>query len=899
MELLSTKLFAPPARPDLVQRPQLIQKLDQGLLHARPLSLISAPAGYGKTTLVTSWLAERRSSPGALPDLSGCAWLSLDDDDNDLIRFAAYLTTALEEAGIIFPPEIQKGWEINPLPSAEKLVTVVLNSIKHHNNVNNYIIVLDDYHKIQTSKIHEALQYWLDHPPPNVHLVIVTREDPPLTLSRWRAGNRMTEIRAADLRFDRSEAATFLQKTMMLALPEKDVATLEQRTEGWVAGLQLAALALQASSTETDQHFAADFIADFGSTHHYIIDYLVEEVLRQQKYPVREFLRQTAVLDRLTPALCNAVTGRSDSQAMLTSLERRNLFLIPLDHEQRWYRYHHLFSESLRITLDDVDQAELHHRAALWYQSNGFTTAAVRHALATGDLNFAAETMEEVIQKASAWSRGQVARLTSWLEALPDHLLQKHPALCLHASRALYLTGDMNQAEKLLHQAEAGLSPKMNDIDSLTALATVYRAALSAIRGENLAETIAATTQLLQEPLAVDLHTAARTADTLGLAYELRGEVEAAERAYWHAGELAGKAGVRYLAINARCEAALMQIEQGCLTKAVHSCREALEAAENEDIPPTGLAWAILGKIAFERNELEKAKRFINKGIALSQAGGINDDLRYAYLFLAHYQQALADNDAALAAWQQADYILRGTSIPRLTSLSAAHRVRLDLAQGKHIQVFQWAQRYQEQKDNHTVEYQRDFEELTLARVLAETKEFSAALTILDTILASSQASGRLRTVIESQFIRARVLHALKRPDAAKEAVQTALAFAVSEGFSRLCHDEGAALRPFISEIRPEMAVELVDQLPDVYFQKQRKAGRAQFSKDLSEPLSNRELEILQLVAAGESNKEIAKKLVITVGTTKWHVHNIYEKLGISGRAEAVAYAFEHNLVDR
>lgn len=396
MALLTTKFYMPPLRSTLVTRQRLRQQLNEGLQHHRPLTLVSAPAGYGKTTLIAGWLQEVRAEEKPVP-APRIAWLSLDEDDDEPIRFFSYLGGALEEAGERLKRAGQKVQAAlqaaSQLPPVEGLVVDLLNEIGEETGEERLILVLDDYHKIRAPLIHEAIQLLVAYAPPRLHLVLVTREDPPLPLARWRVRGQMTEIRASDLRFTEEEATTFLNNTMGLALAAVDVAALEQRTEGWIAGLQLAAIALQS----TAQGDASNFIAAFSGSHHYVIDYLVEEVLRQQEEEVRAFLRETAILERLNASLCNAVTGRDDSQALLTRLERENLFLIPLDAQRQWYRYHHLLADSLRAGLDEPLEARLHQHASAWYENHGFPTAAVRHALATGDLPLAADVIERVI----------------------------------------------------------------------------------------------------------------------------------------------------------------------------------------------------------------------------------------------------------------------------------------------------------------------------------------------------------------------------------------------------------------------------------------------------------------------------------------------------------------------
>ncbi len=891
-DLLRTKFFAPSLRADLVARPRLLAQLEEGLRQRRPLTLISAPAGYGKTTLTVTWLQQHETQ--SVGPYFHVAWVSLDDDDDNPNRFFAYLAAAIQEAGVNWAPPNPHVWEFTDSPPVKTILTSLLNELNEFAEQASLILVLDDYHRIRSPVIHEALQFAVDHAPPNLHIILITREDPPLTLARWRARAQLTEIRAADLRFNSQEAAGFLAQTMALHLSADQIAALENRTEGWVAGLQLAALALKSTRPETGQSTEA-FITSFGGSHHYIIDYLMDEVLRRQDDTVRDFLRYTSVLERLCPSLCDAVTGHADGRERLTQLEHANAFLIPLDNQREWYRYHHLMADSLQAGLDPQTRDIAHRRAAQWFEAHDLHAEAVRHAFAAGDSILAADMLERAIQEVSTWSRGDVSRLTGWLDMLPDSILATRPTLSLHASRALYLSGQMERADVLLHQAEQSL----RDLDEggLKAVAMVYRAAVSAMRGEDPATAAAMMRRLLDRPETMNIHTAARAVDTLGLACELVGDVAAAEQAYRQAADLAQAASVAYLAINARCECALVQITRGQLDSAEAMCRLALDSTGEEALPPTGLAWSILGEIARERNDPATAEKLIPLGIEIARKGGIVDDLRHALLFLVRLRQAQGDWTAARTAWTEVDALLGAYNIPRLTDLSAAYRARLDLAQGYITSAGHWARHYQELRTSRADAYLREFEDLTLIRVLIAENKADEAMRWLRPLTTSAREAGRHRTVIEARILQAGILAGSDVP-AACVALGDALALAADAGFRQLFIDEGPSLSPLLAKTR-HIAPAFVDSL--ALPQPQAKADNLSDDTPTDlltrQSLSPRELDVLRLLAAGLSNQEIAATLVITVGTAKWHAHSIFEKLGARGRTQAVARAREQGLL--
>lgn len=828
-----------------------------------------------------------------IPPFHFC-WLTLDAADNDPTRFLRYVIAALQSA----LPEV--GREAAPLlevGAREEALAGLINELSAAGCP--LILTLDDYHVITHAEVEQLLSFLLDHLPANLHLIIASRSDPALPLARWRARGQLLELRARDLRFTETEAAAFLTQTMGLDLPPAWIAALEERTEGWIAGLQLAALSLQSHDDP------AAFIQAFSGSHRYVIDYLVDEVLRQQPPTIREFLVQTAILERLCGPLCDALLQAEDatapdalppSTAILQTLERANLFLIPLDDQRKWYRYHQLFADALRAQLEPPQEAALHRRAAEWFAAHDLPVEAVQHARATDDLAFIAAMIERAVQQPSAWSGGQLGILVSWLDALPDALLDERPALTLHVSRAFYLSGRIPQAEQLLERALRALQGREDDeARLLLAVADIYRGALAVIRGDARGAVQWVEAGLAQLPEAA-LHARARAFDTLGTAHQHLGDVRQAERYFLQAGALAEASGVAYLAINARCEAAQMQITQGHLTDAEATCHEALRVSSTP-IPPQGLAWTFLGEIARTRNELATAEQHLQQGLALAQQGGLTDDVVMALGFLAWVKQNQGDAEGARQLFAQFVRLVQTYQVPWLMQRAVAHQAQLDLVQGRLAAAAQWAREYEALRVAQPVAYTRDVEDLTLVRVLLAAGDTQRAHAVLADIAAQTEPGGRLRRMIEVKLLTALVLQREGRAAEALHALREAVAAAAPERWLRLFLDEGpvlAALLPHVRDAAPAFVDELLAALPPAPVTPPTAAAPTPLPLPIpGETLSERELEILRLLAEGHSNQEIGQILYIGVGTVKWYLTHLYDKLDVSNRTQAVARARE------
>ena len=874
--LLATKFHIPPRRGGLVARPLLLEKLDTGLQEGHKLTIVSAQAGYGKTTLVAEWLANLQSKIEHQKPL--ISWLSLDEVDNDPVRFMRYFLAAFQQSDKRLGAQALGMLEMPGLLPSPSLLDDLLNDLAAMGTP--FVLVLDDYHAITNPEIHAALEYFLNHQPAFMHLVLTTRADPPLPLGRLRARRQMTEIRTRDLRFTFDEARV-LFGLANLSLAEDALRTLDKRTEGWAAGLQLAALALQ------HQPAPASFIGDFRGSHRYVLDYLAGEVIHQQGDEIRAFLTQTSLLDRFNAELCNALTGRDDSQAIITRLEQSNLFIVPLDDERRWYRYHHLFADYLRSLLSKSEQASLHQKATAWHEANNLTTEAVRYALASGSHEFAAEVIERALELDSTWSEGDLTQLAAWLETLPPAIIHARPRLGVHTSHVLYLQGRFDQAEMQLTQVENLLHSQvvLPDADRLLAMIALYHGAIAAVRGDHQ-QTIALVSAA-QARIPRENHRAhARAFFSLGLAYEIAEQTAQAVENYLQSSAEARLAGILSLDMHGLCAAAQLQISQGRLNLAEKTCREAIQLAAGAPLPPLGLAWHILGAIALERNDLSSAEKYLRDGIALSRQGGLLDDLIVGLAALGRLHAYRGDLVEMQAVVDEVFSIIRAVALPRAELLAQAHLARFLLFLGQREAAARWSNDYQSIR----AEPRREFEELTLARMLLSSGELEPVPGILNPILERAAAAGRMQTYLEAMILLGLCHHARGETAAALEQLKKALELAAPEGYIRLFLDQGQPLLELLPRLR-SVAPGLVDSILNV---KPVPVESLLAPLDrLPDPLSEQEIRVLKLIVAGKSNTEIAAELVISVGTAKWHVHNILQKLGVNNRPQAIARARE------
>jgi LuxR family maltose regulon positive regulatory protein len=872
VSLLQTKLFVPPVRPELVLRPQLVERLNVG--PGQKLTLVSAPAGFGKTTLVAEWLrgAERP-----------VAWLSLDEEDNDPVRFFTYLLAALQTIDPDIGQAAQAMLQAPQPPPPEALLTSLINDVAA--TPRPFILVLDDYHLIHTLAIHQQIAFLLEHQPPQMHLVIGTREDPPLPLARLRARGQVADVRQADLRFTAEETADFLQRTMHLGLSSADVAALHRRTEGWIAGLQLVALSLQGRAD------ARRIVQSFTGSHRYVLDYLIEEVFQRQPASVQDFLLKTSILDRFTASLCDAVAARDDSREVLLALEHANLFIVPLDQSRHWYRYHHLFADLLRHRLEIESQHDvpsLHQRASRWYADNGFPADAIRHALAASDWEEAASLIVGV--SGDMLKRGEVVTLLGWYQALPDRVVFADPGLCLEISWPLILTEQIDTAEPYLARAEQvalehGITPLLSGV-------AIAKAHVARLRGDN-AQVIELSEQALALLPRDDLSARSIVAVNLGLAQWYRGGMAEAEQALLEAQRAGRGSGNEYTRWTAVLFLSRIQTARGQSRQAAESYRQMIE--QGGQLPIAGLAHYDLGRLSYEWNELSTAADYLQRGIDVVRRGGSVEFEVGGCAALAFVRQAQGDSAAAQAALQRADQLLENPGISPSTRLyTLASHVTVALGQGDLEAASRVVERFPRPEEAGSFP---DYLLLMLAqaRVLLAQGQRAAAATHLRALHEMASQAGWRSTATQARALQALAAPA---PEQALAFITEALTQAEPERYVRTFVDLGEPMAALLREAAVGgVTPDYTEKLRAAFGATEKPTPTPVVAQPLIEPLSERELDVLHLLADGQTNWEIAQVLCVSVNTVKTHLKNIYGKLGVNNRRKAAAQAKELGLV--
>jgi len=918
--LLTTKLYIPPLRPALVLRPRLVERLNAGLNAACKLILVSAPAGFGKTTLLSEWIYSVETAEQTIPTLF--AWLSLDKGDNDPTRFWAYVVAALREVRpnigeaaltiLQAPQPTTASTSHGQAEWIETILTDLINELAEAGPV-PLVLVLDDLHLIENSQIHDELVFVLEHLPSHNHLVVSSRADPPWPLARWRTRCQITELRSADLRFTPAEAAAFLS-SLELDLTLADVAALEERTEGWVAGLQMAAISMQARK---QTHKAADltgFIQAFKGSHHFVLDYLIEEVLNQQPPDVHQFLLQTSILERMSAPLCDAVTERTDSQAMLTRLERANLFLIPLDDQRRWYRYHHLFADLLRSRLEmrSDESPQVHRRASEWYERNGFVAEAVSHAFAGGDI-------ERVARLAAANAlalvdHGELTTLAQWLNALPSEVARTHPWLNIARAWVLAYTGPLDRIEALLSEAESTLPPSDRNPDErrIAGHAATIRSYIAWLRSEGKCCAEHARTAL--EQLPQDDMARGLAATTLGAALTSLGNLEQAVRASEQSLAICQAAGNTHVVMLAMSNHAYTLLLQGRLHEAAAACRQVLDMNEpRSNLPAAGSVYSILSAVLREWNDLDEAIRCARRGLELGERWGQTDTLTVNYGYLAGVLQAMGDLNGAADAIEKAKRVAQGLS-PWFDALVLADKAHLHLARGEIAAASRWAQANESMLNGELVlSYCPVY--LVLARTLIALNKLDEALRFLVRLLKMAEGAGARLYIVRILVLQAVVWQALGKRDKALTALSRAIELGEPAGMVRSFVDEGEAARVLIADLRWQIGKQergiygesrdsllaYIDKLLGEF----HKPGPVPSppseirhpTSDIIEPLSERERQVLRLLGRGLSSTEIADELVISANTVRSHIKSIYGKLNVHQRTAALERAKELGLL--
>ncbi|WP_284754893.1 LuxR C-terminal-related transcriptional regulator [Arthrobacter sp. efr-133-R2A-120] len=888
--LLETKLHVPVPRRALVARPRLSDRLNQA--DEQTLILVSAPVGFGKTTALTEWLAEAPSDGRLL------AWLSLDQRDNDPTLFWTYLIAALDKASNALGAQALATLR-SPQSSTEAFLTILINGLQAIPN--RLVLVLDDYHVIDNQDLQEGLAFLLENMPAHLQLVIASRADPALPLARLRARGRLLEIRAADLRFTLKEAAAYFNGVMGLGLTAKDIAALEGRAEGWIAALQLAALSMQGRDD------VAGFIAGFAGDDRYIVDYLVEEVLQRQNDDVRNFLLQTSILNRLNGPLCDALTGQNNGKAMLESLDRGNLFVVPLDDRRWWYRYHHLFADVLRARLMDEQPGrinEMHERASLWHEQNGDIPEAIRHATAGKDFERAADLIELAIP--AMRKDRQEATLSRWLEALPGELIHARPGLSVAYAGALLASGELTGVDARLLEAEQWVrtTAEGGDGGNLTSSIAIYRAAQALAVGNAAGAMTHATTAL--GLVGKDDHLERGAASgLLALGHWTNGKLGVAHGLWTDSYNSLERAGHHSDMLGCSIAMADIRITQGRLRDAMAIYERGLEIAgrhPEQMLRGTADMHVGMSRLLLDRGELEAAKKHVMTSQKLSEDAALPQNPYRSRVAMARILQAEGDVGGALEQLDEAERLYVGDFFPVVHPVAAV-RARMWISQGRTSDALHWARERGISTENE-LSYLHEFEHITLARALLaqHRKELSEdsvgrAIALLVRLLRAAEGGGRTGTVVELLVLMALARKKEADDGGALAALQRAVALAAPEGYVSVFVDEGEAMANLLESLASQgSAPDYVDRLLES-FGAETRSTRAQ--QRLLEPLSERELQVLRLLSSELGGPEIARELLVSLNTLRTHTKNIYAKLGANNRRSAVRRAEELNLLSR
>lgn len=875
--IFKTKLYPQKLRPNLIRRPKLIQKLDEAINLGRKITVVSASAGYGKSTLIAEWLSGR-----------GCpyAWLSLDENDNDPVRFLNYIIATVQ---VVFPDAMVDAEDLlgSPnLPPPASLAAILANDILPI--VGEFVLVLDDYHVISNSFIHETIQYFIDYQPQNLHIVLITRHDPPLPLPRWRVRGQVTEVRIDDLRFGTDETAEFFKTTMELNLSNNYITAIEERTEGWAAGLQLAGL----SMAGLDGERVESFVEDFSGSSRFCMDYLFEEVLQRLDIETQEFLCSTSMLDTLTPQLCDAVTGLNDSRKILEQLEKSNLFLIPLDDRHEWYRYHHLFADFLMTELENDKKENLHRLAGLWLEENNLTEKAIKHYTMARDMEHAADL---IIKSAEdMFKRCELATLQGLIEALPGEWLSAKGILSVYRAWCLFLTGHDEQAKSIVYSLERSDEVLKNSLDRgmMLALKSLFYMGHKKEDPISIAEE---AVSLIGESSLFFLATALLS---LGQAHAAAGNTSKAARYFKEAYEYGKKIGNHLIITTSLANLAINLVWLGRRRDAVDLCLGAIEEYTDKRgrvLQTAQIVYLILGMLYYMSSDLSLACDYLKKGISYCRKFSLAHMMGVGEFTIVFAQYGLGDIEGAFATINETRKLAMKVNNKGMVLIMDTVEAELNLRQGNYEAAFRWADNAGF-KSSESHSSNKILMHLTYVRILLAQKKTGEAEIFLKNMEKSCLEGDRMGHLVSIYILQAIVRDAGGLGDDAARYLEKALSIAYPEGIIQPFIDEALALSGLLPKVC-YIAPALVDRVMGALETRNQNSepieskNKLKLGDGIAELLSDREIEIMWLIAEGLSNDDIARKLYITLGTAKWHINNIYGKLGVNKRTQAVEKA--------